>query len=62
MATLGLGQFAPDQHRLVETALPEAQAMERHRHDEPLAIHRRQARRDQAGEHWRQRDPAAMLE
>ena len=54
-----LVQLAAKQGGLVEAALPDPPAVQRHRYDHPVAHCRREARRDQPREQWGQRDPAS---
>jgi hypothetical protein len=57
-----LAQFAGDQGRLVEAALPQAAAVERYGDGQPFAFELRESRGDEAGEEVRQGDAAAVLE
>lgn len=55
-------QILRQQRGLIIPAVPQSPAVQRHRHDQPCSLHRRQPRGDQAGQHRSHRDSPTVFE
>lgn len=57
----GLLQFGTEQRSLIEATPPQAPAVQGNRNNQPTSLCRRDARRNQSGEHWGQSYPTTVF-